>query len=552
MAAWQFFSSLLRWPPAGGGPPGQPQQQEQLFEERLTATPMCLGEEAGDCLEQPMTLSDLLQPTDASSFSSSEHDYNNNNNNTTSLGKLPPELVLRIMAGLDLPSICKLRLVCRAFNGLWGEGFLWRKLAFARWGPPPKQLIPRTEGGGLQNSSNNSSNLMSSSPSSSSGSPRRSELILGSPSLARRSGRRLGMSADGKRVGMPWNKGLDWHKYYIQRALLLKPGSLQWTYPQLGGTVPSPRYVQTASLVGNTIAIIGGKRDEESRLDEIFFLHFPSLKFSRPEIRGKVPPLARHTATVVGNKVFVFGGYAATYFHYLSVLDMDTMTWYEPQTSGQRPRHRSNHSACAVGTKVYIFGGSTDDDDGNYITLGDFFVLDTETMTWKELTQEDMEGDIPAPRAGHRMVTVRDKVFLFGGGVWGKNERSWRIKYNTTTIFDPETCTWYEPRVKGTLPDLCTFPSLFVVNVFLFACFGQSMKLNTVNSDLFMLDTVAMEWTHMQVPSKTRPLSRDMASGTVVGGQVFFMGGNCAGLLKEHNFCMLQLPPSSIWDQKNN
>jgi len=33
------------------------------------------------------------------------------------------------------------------------------------------------------------------------------------------------------------------------------------------------------------------------------------------------------------------------------------------------------------------------------------------------------------------------------------------------------------------------------------------------------------------------------ASATVVGDRVYFMGGNCAGLLVDHNFCALAFPP---------
>jgi hypothetical protein len=51
------------------------------------------------------------------------------------------------------------------------------------------------------------------------------------------------------------------------------------------------------------------------------------MHFKEPTIRGEpVPPIARHTATVVGNRVFIIGGYGSTYFHDLSMLDMSTCT----------------------------------------------------------------------------------------------------------------------------------------------------------------------------------------------------------------------------------
>lgn len=53
------------------------------------------------------------------------------------------------------------------------------------------------------------------------------------------------------------------------------------------------------------------------------------MQFKEPVIRGEpVPPIARHTATVVGNRVFIIGGYGSTYFHDLSMLDMSTRPFH--------------------------------------------------------------------------------------------------------------------------------------------------------------------------------------------------------------------------------
>jgi hypothetical protein len=59
----------------------------------------------------------------------------------------------------------------------------------------------------------------------------------------------------------------------MQRSLLDQPDALRWEYPSIQGPKPSPRFVQTASLVGDSeIVFIGGKQNEESRLDEIHIL----------------------------------------------------------------------------------------------------------------------------------------------------------------------------------------------------------------------------------------------------------------------------------------
>lgn len=58
------------------------------------------------------------------------------------------------------------------------------------------------------------------------------------------------------------------------------------------------------------------------------------MHFKEPTIRGEpVPPIARHTATVVGNRVFIIGGYGSTYFHDLSMLDMSMRHALPPRPS---------------------------------------------------------------------------------------------------------------------------------------------------------------------------------------------------------------------------
>lgn len=88
------------------------------------------------------------------------------------------------------------------------------------------------------------------------------------------------------------------------------------------------------------------------------------------------------------------------------------------------------------------------------------------------------------------------------------------------------------------LPDTCTFTSIFSVGLFMFACFGQSMRQVplprtdfhlwceprivligsgsimvsqfTVNDHVYALDTIAMEWRRVQPGGPVQPLSRDM------------------------------------------
>jgi hypothetical protein len=62
---------------------------------------------------------------------------------------------------------------------------------------------------------------------------------------------------------------------------------------------------------------------------------------------------ARHTSVGIGNKVYSFGGFDGTSQYFgVAVLDLSTMSWSYPQTTGEAPKLKTNHAAAAIGTKM--------------------------------------------------------------------------------------------------------------------------------------------------------------------------------------------------------
>jgi hypothetical protein len=101
----------------------------------------------------------------------------------------------------------------------------------------------------------------------------------------------------------------------------------------------------------------------------------PALYWSKAVTFGKSPPkaLRAHTVTVVGERLFVFGGCdARVCFHDLYIFDADTMYWSRPQTRGDLPRNCRAHSATLVGRQLFVFGGG---DGPNY--FNHLYLLDT-------------------------------------------------------------------------------------------------------------------------------------------------------------------------------
>jgi hypothetical protein len=142
----------------------------------------------------------------------------------------------------------------------------------------------------------------------------------------------------------------------------------------------------------------------------------------RPLSSGKPPPgCAYHTATRLSRgRVLVFGGNdAERSFAQLHILELSTMEWSHPSTTGDAPAPRTGHATVGLdGARVLVYGG------WDYTAHGDGFdfrddvaILDTDTWAW---TRPAVAGAPPAARVGHTMVALQTgqdqrALFLFGG-----------------------------------------------------------------------------------------------------------------------------------------
>ncbi|XP_061494869.1 host cell factor 2 isoform X2 [Rhineura floridana] len=157
------------------------------------------------------------------------------------------------------------------------------------------------------------------------------------------------------------------------------------------------------------------------------------MGWSIPVTKGVLPsPRESHTAVIYcrkdsGNpKMFIFGGMSGCRLNDFWELDIETMTWSKPETKGTVPLPRSLHTANVIGNKMYIFGGwvpqSTDDNlssqDGEWKCTGSFSYLNLDTTEWMSLISdclEDKNNLLPGPRAGHCAVIVGTRLYIWSG-----------------------------------------------------------------------------------------------------------------------------------------
>ncbi|KAM9173211.1 host cell factor 2 isoform 2-T2 [Pangshura tecta] len=157
------------------------------------------------------------------------------------------------------------------------------------------------------------------------------------------------------------------------------------------------------------------------------------IGWSIPMTKGILPsPRESHTAIVycrkdLGNpKMYIFGGMCGCRLNDLWELDIETMTWSRPETKGTVPLPRSLHTANVIGNKMYVFGGwvpQTGEDeisarDGEWKCTSSFSYLNLDTTEWISLMldcQEDKKNLLPGPRAGHCAVAVGTRLYIWSG-----------------------------------------------------------------------------------------------------------------------------------------
>ncbi|XP_055009397.1 host cell factor 2 isoform X2 [Boleophthalmus pectinirostris] len=184
-------------------------------------------------------------------------------------------------------------------------------------------------------------------------------------------------------------------------------------------------------------------------LGDLFELELQSVSGARgwsiPETKGGGPsPRESHTAVVytgLGSpKLYVFGGMQGSRLDDLWQLDLDTMEWSMPETRGCRPFPRSLHTANVIGNKMYVFGGwvpipETEREKAigtEWICTNSLSVLNLDTLSWQDLgpeQPEDVESQMesqgpqvedpyavrPRARAGHCAVAVGSRLYVWSG-----------------------------------------------------------------------------------------------------------------------------------------
>ncbi|KAI8393341.1 uncharacterized protein BYT42DRAFT_487417 [Radiomyces spectabilis] len=263
--------------------------------------------------------------------------------------------------------------------------------------------------------------------------------------------------------------------------------------------------------------------------------------------RGPSRPLRAHTANLIGEQLYVFGGCdIKSCFNSLYILDMDTLTWSKPRVSGQIPPPCRAHSCTVVdkdlasgkrSTHLYVFGGG---DGPNYfndlyilnigmyettkplsvaeafetVFISHYSTISVDTLTW---SKPPMEGTIPSPRRAHATCLWNDKIIVVGGGDGARA----LADVHALDISDPAHLRWTQLKPSGTPPIARGYHTSNLVKDKLIVYGGSDG--HECFSDVHILDLVDNRWIHVDID---RAVPRLAHTATQVGSYIFVIGGH--------------------------
>lgn len=206
---------------------------------------------------------------------------------------------------------------------------------------------------------------------------------------------------------------------------ILNPAELVWS-PR--APMPTPRAYAPAVVHQGQIYVVGGC---SSDVNQQFYNAVASLEVYDPAfdawtVLPSMPtPRVGPAAAVVGNKIYVIGGFTRSTWSanpVMEVYDINSGQW---STGPSKPTPCSWARAAVWHDKIYVFGGVGQ----GYFNVGEVF--DPATNTWSSC------ASFSGGRYLQAVVTVDDKIYLIGGDRWDP-----RQIYDDVQVYDPFTDSW--------------------------------------------------------------------------------------------------------------
>ena len=251
----------------------------------------------------------------------------------------------------------------------------------------------------------------------------------------------------------------------------------QFTAPSAGKLIPEPRRNHTAELLGNQIFIFGGITNTNEVLNDCFLLNINPLKWYTCIINKYTPGphLYGHTSCVV-IPTYILKNHKFSIYSYPNI---------EPGKANSLIKEKG----------IYVFGGKSKEEGGISNQLW-ILVTGKKPLEW---IQPNTKGKPPSPRYSHSMSFYERGNFLIIHG--GRNDSiSDNIALNDTYLFDLENFEWMKVELYSGMKDFkvlnrCGHQSMIYLDKLIIV--GGMNNNNYLGSSLMIIN---MDFSYMSKP----------------------------------------------------
>ncbi|WIA13363.1 hypothetical protein OEZ85_006944 [Tetradesmus obliquus] len=242
------------------------------------------------------------------------------------------------------------------------------------------------------------------------------------------------------------------------------------------------------------------------------------------ETDGLLLERAGHSATVVGSKVYVFGGRKGSKFYNdLLVFDTATSQWSLGPRCPCKPR--ANHTATLIGSKIWIIGGMNDND-----VYSDVFYLDLVSSSWKQAHVEDPQQLLMRCAHAAEVHPRRPATIIVFGG-YSRNtdpeeDRELNMTDELLLLHTDRGVVEHVQSFKGQPPSRRGYHSMSMVGDRAFIYGGRHIHGIVPNdAALFIYDVLDNAWYKPDNVSGTAPLTRSSHRAVTYHGRIIVYGG---------------------------
>ncbi|CAI5743183.1 unnamed protein product [Peronospora destructor] len=295
-----------------------------------------------------------------------------------------------------------------------------------------------------------------------------------------------------------------------------------WTKISTSGHRPPVRSGHSSLVVGDMMYVFGGYNDGNCHND-VYAFDLVRHRWQYIETSNDIHPDGRAshawcTSTDKTN-LYLFGGsgphWGQTNMGKLLQFNIRDKNWTVVEAKGTQPPPGYGQSLCAINNKLYLFGGTS-----GHVYVNDLYVYDEMTKVWKKV---ETTGKRPSPRYRHQVAMVTNRMYVIGGGLYDPPKGPIKTYY-----LDVDTLEWHDVECCGDVPRsrIAHTISQSSSDPYRLIMFGGRDDSGSRQNELSELNLWTNEWRIYYDEEGHQPDARDFHTSVFHNDHIFVFGGS--------------------------